>query len=98
MSCMCGDLYCNSCGPAQGNHKCSICGAWSNEGGCKDPDLCEEALEYQCSNCGQFSCSGECLPQDGSLCPDCGLNDCSGECLANHLAHLASLNGKFEVK
>ena len=27
MSCMCGDLYCHSCGPAQGNNWCQNCGA-----------------------------------------------------------------------
>ena len=30
--CMCGDLCCPSCGPAQGNHKCPICGEWVTEG------------------------------------------------------------------
>ena len=40
MSCMCGDLYCKSCGPAQGNWQCSICGAWSAEGGCEKPQEC----------------------------------------------------------
>lgn len=25
---MCGDLYCPSCGPAQGNWRCSYCGVW----------------------------------------------------------------------
>lgn len=26
--CLCGDLYCPSCGPAQGNYKCDECGTW----------------------------------------------------------------------
>jgi len=30
--CMCGDLCCSSCGPAQGNWKCPICGEWATEG------------------------------------------------------------------
>ena len=32
MACMCGDTCCNSCGPAQGNWKCPICGDWASEG------------------------------------------------------------------
>jgi uncharacterized Zn finger protein (UPF0148 family) len=28
---MCGDLCCPSCGPAQGNWKCPICGTWASE-------------------------------------------------------------------
>ena len=31
MSCLCGDICCNSCGPAQGNWKCPICGEWASE-------------------------------------------------------------------
>lgn len=46
MACMCGDIYCNSCGPAQGNYKCRQCGKWSDEGGCDDPEKCD-ALETQ---------------------------------------------------
>lgn len=30
--CMCGDLQCPSCGPAQGNWKCPLCGTWVDEG------------------------------------------------------------------
>lgn len=37
--CMCGDLCCSSCGPAQGNFKCGACGRWSSEG-CDDPKKC----------------------------------------------------------
>jgi hypothetical protein len=32
MACMCGDYCCWSCGPAQGNWKCPICGEWASEG------------------------------------------------------------------
>lgn len=32
MACMCGDLCCGSCGPAQGNWRCIICGQWASEG------------------------------------------------------------------
>lgn len=32
MSCMCGDCCCPSCGPAQGNTQCPLCGAWASEG------------------------------------------------------------------
>lgn len=39
--CMCGDYYCSSCGPAQGNSQCYFCGAWSADGGCKNPTDCE---------------------------------------------------------
>jgi len=31
MSCMCGDTHCSSCGPAQGNWKCVLCGAWADD-------------------------------------------------------------------
>jgi len=41
--CMCGDTYCRSCGPAQGNDKCPHCGAWTMDGGCADPAACEKA-------------------------------------------------------
>ena len=30
--CMCGDTQCPSCGPAQGNSKCPVCGAWADDG------------------------------------------------------------------
>ena len=43
--CLCGDLYCGSCGPAQGNIKCFVCGVWSLDGGCKDPEACADAEE-----------------------------------------------------
>ena len=48
--CICGDMQCWSCGQAQGNNKCFICGRWDDEGGCKRPELCREemiALEKQ---------------------------------------------------
>lgn len=38
--CMCGDPYCSSCGPAQGNYKCGHCGHWTADGECTD--ACEE--------------------------------------------------------
>jgi len=43
MACMCGDLYCLSCGPAQGNYRCPQCGKWSGEGGCDQPEVCNAA-------------------------------------------------------
>ena len=43
MSCLCGDLYCWSCGPAQGNYHCPYCGKWSLDGGCDDPEACAQA-------------------------------------------------------
>lgn len=45
MPCMCGDLYCSSCGPAQGNSKCMACGRWSMDSPCDDPAKC--AVECQ---------------------------------------------------
>lgn len=47
MACMCGDLCCPSCGPAQGNHRCSVCGAWDSDGGCDDPVACEQQAAIQ---------------------------------------------------
>jgi len=41
--CMCGDPYCHSCGPAQGNSKCWNCGKWSIDGGCENPEACQKA-------------------------------------------------------
>ena len=32
MPCMCGDIQCWSCGPAQGNWRCPICRAWADSG------------------------------------------------------------------
>lgn len=34
MPCMCGDICCPSCGPAQGNSRCILCGAWASEEEC----------------------------------------------------------------
>lgn len=48
MSCMCGDPYCPSCGPAQGNVLCPYCGAWSADGGCQDPEACRKADDAFC--------------------------------------------------
>lgn len=41
--CMCGDTYCHSCGPAQGNTHCPYCGKWEFDGGCEDPEACARA-------------------------------------------------------
>lgn len=30
--CLCGDTHCSSCGPAQGNWKCPVCGTWADDG------------------------------------------------------------------
>lgn len=32
MACMCGDICCSSCGPAQGNYRCPFCRTWASEG------------------------------------------------------------------
>lgn len=32
MACLCGDTQCPSCGPAQGNSRCPICGEWADDG------------------------------------------------------------------
>jgi len=57
--CMCGDFCCPSCGPAQGNVRCPICGEWESEGGCENPEKCQaeserrdkaEALAYEREN------------------------------------------------
>lgn len=47
MPCMCGDICCSSCGPAQGNSQCPVCGAWASEGGCENPEVCEQKAEAQ---------------------------------------------------
>lgn len=28
---LCGDTHCPSCGPAQGNWQCPICGSWADD-------------------------------------------------------------------
>ncbi len=43
MACMCGDICCSSCGPAQGNSRCPVCRAWASEG-CDDPAGCAAKL------------------------------------------------------
>ena len=40
MACMCGDTHCRSCGPAQGNNRCSVCGNCDDDGGCSNPVIC----------------------------------------------------------
>jgi hypothetical protein len=45
MPCYCGDLRCFSCGPAQGNNRCEICGKWDDDGGCDNPQACEAAAD-----------------------------------------------------
>ena len=47
MPCMCGDLCCSSCGPAQGNYHCSFCGAWTSDGGCANPEECGRLAQEQ---------------------------------------------------
>lgn len=47
MPCMCGDLYCWSCGPAQGNSRCPICGEWEADGGCVNPAACDAEAQRQ---------------------------------------------------
>lgn len=42
MPCMCGDIYCGSCGPAQGNYRCPICGKWSADEGTDEACVCTE--------------------------------------------------------
>lgn len=45
MPCMCGDPYCSSCGPAQGNFRCPVCLAWGADGGCENPEKCEAEMK-----------------------------------------------------
>ena len=53
--CMCGDIQCSSCGPAQGNWKCPICHEWadnccehiSEETGDIKPEYAEEAYRIE---------------------------------------------------
>ena len=45
MACMCGDTHCPSCGPAQGNSRCRICGTWADDGDCEHID--EKTGDYK---------------------------------------------------
>ena len=60
MPCMCGDTYCWSCGPAQGNYKCPACGRWTFDGGCIDPEKCNilvnKILEAENAFLEKFKC------------------------------------------
>jgi hypothetical protein len=48
MPCMCGDICCPSCGPAQGNSKCGLCEEWASEGCIHyDEETGNYKLEYQ---------------------------------------------------
>jgi hypothetical protein len=44
--CMCGDICCPSCGPAQGNSRCPLCNAWASDT-CEhfDPETGEPTAE-----------------------------------------------------
>ena len=81
--CMCGDYLCPSCGPAQGNSRCDVCGSWESEGGCENPEECQrigeerdremyeewKAQELRCPSCGSiWEDSGDILCR----CPSCG--------------------------
>ena len=43
--CLCGDICCPYCGPAQGNVRCEVCGRWASDGGCVDPEACERTIQ-----------------------------------------------------
>lgn len=43
--CLCGDIYCTSCGPAQGNYRCSVCGVWQSDGWCENTEECGKRAE-----------------------------------------------------
>lgn len=52
MACLCGDIQCPSCGPAQGNFRC-FCGEWFDNGcehldedGTVKPEFEAEAAAY----------------------------------------------------
>ena len=59
MPCMCGDLRCWSCGPAQGNSRCEICGKWDDEGGCENVKLCQAKLDEQYRREEEAECNRE---------------------------------------
>lgn len=52
MACMCGDTHCGSCGPAQGNWRCDLCGAWADDG-CEhfDAETGEVKPEFAAAMC-----------------------------------------------
>lgn len=53
--CLCGDIFCASCGPAQGNGRCEVCGAWTFEGGCADPEDCgRKSAEIEAAMAREF--------------------------------------------
>ncbi len=55
MSCLCGDLCCSSCGPAQGNSRCPACRAWSSEGCDCTPEQKEAAAKLEAEADRQFT-------------------------------------------
>jgi len=64
MACMCGDLYCFSCGPAQGNMKCFICGKWEADGGCDDVAECQRIADEEAQRELEMQYHAEEFPQD----------------------------------
>jgi len=52
--CMCGDTCCFSCGSAQGNSRCEICGKWTEDGGCDNPKECEEVANEMYRQLAQY--------------------------------------------
>jgi len=45
--CMCGDICCPSCGPAQGNSRCPVCRTWASEGCDCTPEQIQKAYEAE---------------------------------------------------
>jgi hypothetical protein len=62
---MCGDYYCPSCGPAQGNFYCPYCKTWSADGGCPNPEECQKRAKEE----------EEAYYQELITCPACGVKD-----------------------
>jgi len=58
--CMCGDTYCPSCGPAQGNYKC-VCGEWTDD---HDANHVEENVD------GTFTITDPRCKHDDKKCSD----------------------------
>ncbi len=57
MPCMCGDYQCPSCGPAQGNWRCPLCGAWAD-------DLCKHMNEEGTSIKPEFEAEAKHIFED----------------------------------
>jgi hypothetical protein len=102
MPCMCGDTRCWSCGPAQGNHKCEICGRWDDEGGCENREECDSKAEAMYAKMAEDEARWQKEleemdpPPAHELCPhDKEYHECNACMIASDLAYDAAREARM---